>query len=74
VDVAILGSETVAECPGICSHLLSEYPHLKIVLLSHSENAARAYWLGLRQQAVDADSMQALLRGVRSVNQIDAMD
>jgi hypothetical protein len=74
VDVAILGSDTVADCPGICSHLLSEYPHLKIVLLSHNENAARAYWLGLRRQTVDADSMQALLGGVAQVGQIDAMD
>ncbi len=74
VDVVILGSDTVSECPGICSHLLSEYPHLKIVLLSHRENAARAYWLGLRQRAVSATTMQALLRGVSHISQIDAMD
>jgi DNA-binding NarL/FixJ family response regulator len=74
VDVVILGSDTVSECPGICSHLLSEYPHLKIVLLSHRENAARAYWLGLRQRAVSATTMQALLRGVSHISQTDAMD
>jgi DNA-binding NarL/FixJ family response regulator len=74
VDVVILGSDTVGECPGICSHLLSEYPHLKIVLFSHRENAARAYWLGVRQRAVSATTMQALLRGVSHVSQIDAMD
>jgi DNA-binding NarL/FixJ family response regulator len=74
VDVVILGTETVSDCPGICSHLLSEFPHLKIVLLSHRENAARAYWLGLRQRGVAADSMQALLRGVSRVSQIDAME
>lgn len=74
VDVVILGSDTVADCPGICSHLLSEYPHLKIVLLSHRENTARAYWLGLRQQPVAADTMQALLHDVSQVSQIDAMD
>jgi hypothetical protein len=74
VDVVILGSDTVGECPGICSHLLSEYPHLKIVLFSYRDNAARAYWLGLRRQMVNADSMQALLRGVSHISQIDAMD
>lgn len=74
VDLIILGAQTLSPCPGICSHLLSEFPHLKILVMAHSSDIARAYWLGLRQRKVAATSMSVLLRNIRQLHQLDVMD
>ncbi|MCC6176239.1 MAG: hypothetical protein IT305_13110 [Chloroflexi bacterium] len=50
VDVLILGVERVRPPPGICSHLLSEFPGLKIVIVTPGGESGVLYWLGLRRQ------------------------
>lgn len=74
VDLVVLGAEQVSPCPGICSHLLSEFPHLKILVMTYSGDAARTYWLGLRQRKVSTTSMDRLLRALRQLHQVDAME
>lgn len=74
IDLVVLGAEAVSPCPGVCSHLLSELPHLKIVVVSNSGARARSYWLGLRQRQASAASTDALLAELRRLYQIDAME
>lgn len=74
VDLVVLGADRVSPCPGICSHLLSEFPHLKILVISNSGDAARSYWLGLRQRKASAASIDALLRDLRQLHLTDVMD
>jgi DNA-binding NarL/FixJ family response regulator len=38
-DVVVLFSPDPGQEPGICSHLLAEYPHLKVVMLSTEQYA-----------------------------------
>lgn len=73
-DLMILGAEQVSPCPGICSHLLSEFPHLKILVISYNGDQARSYWLGMRQRKASAASLDGLLRDMRQLYQIDAME
>jgi DNA-binding NarL/FixJ family response regulator len=64
-DVVILGLND-AEFPGVSTHLLSEYPHIKI--LGVTEDGRRAYLYELRPQkvAVGEVSPQGLLKAIRS--------
>lgn len=74
VDLIMLGVQHVSPCPGICSHLLSESPHLKILSIVAGHDIGRAYWLGVRQRKVSVASTTVLLRNIRRLYQIDAMD
>ncbi len=74
VDLIILGATQVTPCPGICSHLLSEFPQLKILLVAPGSDVGRAYWLGLRQRKVATTSMAILLHNIRQLHQFDVMD
>jgi DNA-binding NarL/FixJ family response regulator len=65
VDIVILGSPQVRPPPGICTHLLSEYPDLRIVVLSESSDAAVVYWLGLRRHRLRAVSATTLTGAIR---------
>jgi DNA-binding NarL/FixJ family response regulator len=67
-DVLVLIASSVDPPPGICSHLLSEFPDLKILLLSATEDEAVAYWLGLRRYRLPTGRPAALLTNIRSVH------
>ncbi len=66
-DVVILGVNNGDECPGICSHLLSEFPHLRIVVLSINGEQATMYWMALNQQRIDTMSGEQLLANIREI-------
>lgn len=74
VDLLILGAPESYPCPGICSHLLGEFPHLKILVIGDGSDVARAYWLGLRQRKVASYSTAMLLRNLRQLHDVDSMD
>ena len=49
-DVVILGVSQTDGPPGICSHLLSESPALKILTVSlHNNNHGIGYWLNIQR-------------------------
>ena len=64
-DVVVLGLND-ADFPGICSHLLSEYPHLK--LLGVTADGRRAFLYELRPQkvAIGEVSPEGLLAAIRT--------
>ncbi len=65
IDVLVLGAESPYPLPGICSHLLSEYPNLRILVVAGSGENATLYWLGLRRQQLRKISGATLLTGIR---------
>lgn len=52
--------------PGICSHLLYEYPNLLIVALSPDSAGGYTYRLVIAREAVDPLSETSLLQVIRS--------
>src|SRR5919199_6098888 len=52
VDVLVLSARQTTPLPGICSHLLGEFPDLRIVVLACLDDPVMVYWLGVRQQAL----------------------
>jgi hypothetical protein len=73
VDVVVLGAPQVRPPPGICSHLLSEYPDLRILVVSVSGDRAALYWSGLRQQQLGQVSASGLLKAVYHLWMLDPM-
>lgn len=71
VDVVIMGASQLSPPPGICTHLLSEYPDLRILVLAQSGDQAALYWLGLRRQRVHVLSAQTLMTNIRRVYRIN---
>lgn len=64
-DVVVLGTTHTDEPPGICSHLLCEFPFLRILLLKSSGDTATLYWLGLRNQRLKTVTDTSLLTTIR---------
>ncbi len=65
VDVLVMTSSDVIKLPGIGTHLLSEYPHLRIIVIESEQSLAMMYWLGLRQRELSAVSAETLLDDIR---------
>jgi hypothetical protein len=64
-DVLVLGTPDAAAPPGICDHLVSEFPALMILLVSYSGDLAILYWQGPRRYRVRRVSADALERVTR---------
>jgi hypothetical protein len=60
VDVLVLGAGEVYPPPGLASHLLSEYPSLRVIALSLSGDQGAIYWLGLRRRRLPRITAGAL--------------
>lgn len=65
VDVLLMTSSDVIQLPGIGTHLLSEYPHLRIIVIESGQAMAMMYWLGLRQRELSVVSTETLLDDIR---------
>jgi hypothetical protein len=70
VDVVVLSAQELQPLPGICSHLLSEYPAIKVMLLSPSGDKAILCWTGLRQKDLQIESAEALVGTLRHLDEI----
>lgn len=71
VDVLILGAARACPAPGICSHLLSEYPDLKILVMVTAGDQATLYWRGLRRGSLhptSAANVRASIRRAHALN------
>ena len=67
VDVVVMSAEELHPPPGICSHLLAEFPDVKILLLSPLRNKAVLYWMGLHQKDLQSVSSEAILAMLRQL-------
>jgi len=65
VHVVVLGASHVRPPPGICSHLLSENPDLKILVVEKEGTEVAIYWLGLRQQLARMEAPDRLVSLIR---------
>lgn len=68
VDVVVLGVEEFQPLPGICSHLLTECPDVKILLLSPLGDKAALYWMGLCRKDLQRVSPEAILETLRQLD------
>jgi hypothetical protein len=67
VDVVILGAVQAYPPPGICTHLLNEYPHMKILVLEIQGSSAVGYWLGIRRSRLTNVTDATLISSIRSL-------
>lgn len=63
VDVVILGAMAASPLPGVCSHLLGEYPNLKILVVTETGSCV-LYWMGRQHRRFGRVSADRLLQGV----------
>lgn len=72
IDLIILGALTAWPLPGICTHLLHEFPHLKLIVVSVDGLELYLYWLNLenrRQPVVSATSLHMTIRLALSLDE-----
>jgi hypothetical protein len=70
VDVVVLSVQEFQPLPGICSHLLSEFPDIKVLLLGMASEKAMLCWTGLRQKDLQIVSAEALVGTLRHLGEI----
>jgi hypothetical protein len=68
IDVVILGARDFPPAAGVCSHLLTADPDVRILLLSPSGDRAALYWLALRRREVAIPSAETLLATLRQID------
>lgn len=66
-DVVIIDLPLAGEEPGLYSHLLSEYPQVKVIAVSHDGSQAFMYEKGIKRTAVSETSPQRLTSLFRSL-------
>lgn len=64
-DVVVVTLPDSGEDPGICSHLLLEYPGLLVVAVSASRDRAALYRLSIDRQEIEGCRGEALLGALR---------
>ncbi len=64
-DIMILGAENSSTMPGICTHLINEYPHLKIVVVIDQENLIVCYWMDLQERRIKHITSETIMSTVR---------
>jgi hypothetical protein len=60
IDIVVIGAPQRKPPPGIFSHLLSEYPDLKVLVLANDTGKLDVYWRGLRRRRMGSLSEAAL--------------
>lgn len=71
IDIVLLGSPSLEPLPGLCSHLLHEFPLLKVIVITTTADAANACYLGLKQRHVESGSPQKILTAIRDLYDLD---
>jgi len=71
VDVLVLGGSQVHPMPTICTHLLNEFPDLRILVVAVDSEKIALYWLGLRRRQLPASSEAHMLQAIRSAYALD---
>jgi hypothetical protein len=71
IEVVVIGAPHRKPPPGICSHLLNEYPDLKVLVLSADTGELDVYWRGLRRKHLGSLSGAALVDRIRELRRLD---
>jgi hypothetical protein len=71
VDVLLMPESSPGVMPPICSHLLSEFPALRILVLEPSLREANAYWLGIKESLRLSVTQSALSQTIRYACELD---
>ncbi|MCY7277503.1 MAG: hypothetical protein LH702_28150 [Phormidesmis sp. CAN_BIN44] len=66
-DVLVLGADNVYSPPESCLRLLSDYPNLKLLVLTTTSDEAIAYWRALYCHQVQIISCQTLIEAIRQM-------
>jgi DNA-binding NarL/FixJ family response regulator len=66
-DVVVLTLPESGEMPGICTHLLTEYPHLLIAALSSNRQSACLYRQEIVSEPLPNTSDEDILMAIRRV-------
>jgi hypothetical protein len=72
-DVVVLGVPQAEPLPPICTHLLTEYPHLCILALSISTSEAVGYRLTLHHHRLQGGSADEILHSISTLYRLDAL-
>ncbi|HEY0070568.1 MAG TPA: hypothetical protein VGE04_11430 [Chloroflexia bacterium] len=67
VDLVIMGAVSLHPPPGIASHLLNEFPQIKIVVMSTTDDTAIGYWLGVHRKRINRSSVDTLLDEIEAL-------
>ncbi|MHC4399724.1 MAG: response regulator [Planctomycetota bacterium] len=67
-DAVVLHLENDNQIPGICSHLLQQYPELLVVALSREDDRAFLLRQEVSEQNLDSTSIGDLLAALRTAN------
>jgi DNA-binding NarL/FixJ family response regulator len=73
-DVVVVTLPDSGEMPGICSHLLYEYPQLLIVALSSARTRAYVYRQAITVEPLADISDEGILTAVRRMKAISTYD
>jgi hypothetical protein len=71
IEVVVIGAPHRKPPPGICSHLLSEYPDLKVLVLADDTGELDMYWRGPRRRHLGSLSQAALVGRIRELRRLD---
>src|SRR6266498_2488434 len=71
IEVVIIGAPQRIPPPGIYTHLLSEYPDLKVLVLAIDTGELDMYWRGLRRKHLGSMSEAALIGRIRELRKLD---
>lgn len=66
-DVLLVGVDNLYSLPEFCFRCLSNYPNLKILLLTTTGDEAIAYWRALHCHQLQVISSQSLVESVRQL-------
>jgi len=70
-DVLLLGTPSLSPPPGICSHLLNEFPHLRILAIEAETDMWAVYWLGVKQKTFAKLLIETLLKDLYQAYYLD---
>ena len=66
-DVVVIDLPTSKEDPGLCSHVLAEYPEVKIVAVSAGGESSIVYEIGITRKYLSDASPETFTRFIRSL-------
>jgi molybdopterin-guanine dinucleotide biosynthesis protein A len=69
-DVLVLGVDNVYSPPESCLQILSDYPNLKILVLTTRDDEAIAYWRALYCQQIQIISSKTLIASIRQIHSL----
>jgi len=67
VDMVILGTPHLKPVPGIVSHMMNEFPNMKILVLSTIEGKGKGYWLGIHHCRIEYSTADTLQDSIHSL-------